>query len=82
MIACNPIARKKEIQMNWTEFDLDLPAGIVIYEGFNKSMPLKAWAARVDYPKIVFQPAYCHPLIQTEKKHLFVFLKIQVPESS
>ena len=48
MIACNPIARKKEIQMNWTKFDLDLPAGIILYKGFNKSMPLKAWAARVD----------------------------------
>ena len=48
MIACNPIARKKEIQMNWTKFGLDLPAGIILYKGFNKSMPLKAWAARVD----------------------------------
>ena len=34
--------------MNWTEFDLDLPAGIVIYEGLNKSMPLKAWVAKID----------------------------------
>ena len=34
--------------MNWTEFDLDLPEGIVIYEGYNKSMPLKAWVAKVD----------------------------------
>ena len=47
-IACSPITQKKEIQMNWAEFDLDLPEGIIIYEGFNKSMPLKAWVAKVD----------------------------------
>ena len=34
--------------MNWSEFDLDLPEGIVIYEGTNKKLPLKAWAARID----------------------------------
>jgi hypothetical protein len=48
LVACGPIARKKEIHMNWTEFDLDLPAGIVVYEGQNKNIPLKAWVAKVD----------------------------------
>ena len=34
--------------MNWTEFDLDLPDGITVFAGQNKSMPLKAWVAIVD----------------------------------
>ncbi len=34
--------------MNWTEFDLDLPDGITVFAGENKSMPLKAWVAIVD----------------------------------
>ncbi len=34
--------------MNWTELEMDLPAGIVIFEGINLSIPLKAWVAKVD----------------------------------
>ena len=34
--------------MNWTEFDLDLPRGILVYQGSNKEIPLKAWVAKVD----------------------------------
>ena len=34
--------------MNWTEFDLDLPEGIVIYEGYNRNIPLRAWVAKID----------------------------------
>lgn len=47
-MACEPVVRKMEIQMNWTEFDLDLPDGITVFAGENKSMPLKAWVAIVD----------------------------------
>ena len=46
--ACSPIVKKNDIEMNWTEFDLDLPEGIIIYEGINKEMPLKAWTAKID----------------------------------
>ena len=48
LLACEPVVRKMEIQMNWTEFDLDLPDGITVFAGQNKSMPLKAWVAIVD----------------------------------
>jgi len=34
--------------MNWGKFNLDLPNGIEIFEGFNEQIPLKAWAAVVD----------------------------------
>ena len=34
--------------MNWTEFDLDLPRGIMVYQGSNIEIPLKAWVAKVD----------------------------------
>jgi len=46
--ACGPIAKEKEINMNWTHFDLDMPNGIKIYEGVNNQIPLKAWVATVD----------------------------------
>ena len=32
--------------MNWTEFDLDLPRGIMVYQGSNIEIPLKAWVAK------------------------------------
>ena len=34
--------------MNWTEFDLDLPQGILVYQGNNREIPLKAWVAKID----------------------------------
>lgn len=34
--------------MNWNEFDLALPEGITILKGENKSLPLKAWVAKID----------------------------------
>jgi len=52
LFACEPAVRQKEIQMNWHEFDLDLPNGIVIYSGTNKSMPLNAWVATVDLNQV------------------------------
>ena len=52
LFACEPAVRQKEIQMNWHEFDLDLPNGIVIYSGTNKSLPLNAWVATVDLNQI------------------------------
>jgi exopolysaccharide biosynthesis protein len=48
IFGCGPVAPKKNIKMNWMEFDLDLPEGIDIYEGNNKNIPLKAWVARID----------------------------------
>ena len=33
--------------MNWTEFDLDMPEGIVVLRGENKKIPLKAWVAKL-----------------------------------
>jgi len=34
--------------MSWTEFDIDLPEGIIVYQGQNKQIPLKAWVAKID----------------------------------
>ena len=34
--------------MNWTEFDLDMPEGIVVLKGENKKIPLKAYVAKID----------------------------------
>ena len=34
--------------MNWTEFDLDMPEGIVVLTGENKKIPLRAWVAKID----------------------------------
>tara|TARA_B100000214_G_C23953968_1_gene621809 strand:- start:740 stop:1588 length:849 start_codon:yes stop_codon:yes gene_type:complete len=34
--------------MNWSEFDIDLPDGIKLYQGRNKTIPLKAWVAKID----------------------------------
>ena len=48
IVACRTVIKKETIQMNWTEFDLDLPRGILVYQGSNKEIPLKAWAAKID----------------------------------
>ena len=45
---CHNIDIEKTIPMNWTEFDIDLPHGITIYQGQNRQIPLKAWAAKID----------------------------------
>ena len=34
--------------MDWTEFDISLPNGIIIRKGENKIIPLKAWMAEID----------------------------------
>ena len=34
--------------MDWTEFDISLPKGIVIRKGQNKNIPLQAWMAEID----------------------------------
>jgi len=48
IIACRTVTKKEKIQMNWTELDLDLPRGIMVYQGSNKEIPLKAWVAKID----------------------------------
>ena len=47
-ISCQRIDIEKSIAMNWSEFDIDLPEGINLYQGRNKTIPLKAWVAKVD----------------------------------
>ena len=46
--SCQNISIEKNIPMNWTEFDLDMPQGIVIMKGENKKLPLKAWVAKIN----------------------------------
>jgi len=48
IIGCGPIIRENNIEMNWTEFDLDLPEGISVYEGINRDIPLRAWVGKID----------------------------------
>ena len=48
IFSCQNISIEKNIPMNWTEFDLDMPEGIVVLRGENKKIPLKAWVARID----------------------------------
>jgi len=48
ILGCGPVIRENEIDMNWTEFDLDLPEGITVYEGYNKDIPLRAWVGKID----------------------------------
>ena len=45
---CQNISIENNIPMNWTEFDLDMPEGIVVLKGENKIIPLKAWVAKID----------------------------------
>lgn len=42
------IEQKEKVLMNWTAFDLSLPKGISVYEGYNKEIPLRAWVAKID----------------------------------
>lgn len=46
--SCQSIDIEKSIVMNWSEFDIDLPDGIRLYQGRNKTIPLKAWVAKID----------------------------------
>ena len=46
--SCQNISIEKNIPMNWTEFDLDMPQGIVVMKGENKKLPLKAWVAKIN----------------------------------
>ena len=46
--SCQNISIEKNIPMNWTEFDIDMPQGIVIMKGENKKIPLKAWVAKIN----------------------------------
>lgn len=52
LISCQPVIKEKEIDMNWTTFDLDLPNGIEVFQGINKKIPLKAWVALIDLKNI------------------------------
>ena len=47
-ISCQNVSIEKNLPMNWNEFDLALPKGISILKGENKSLPLKAWVAKID----------------------------------
>ena len=46
--SCGKVVKVDKISMKWSNFDLDLPEGIEVYEGINKDIPLKAWVAKVD----------------------------------
>ena len=46
--SCQNVSIEKNIPMNWTEFDLDMPQGIVVMKGENKKIPLKAWVAKIN----------------------------------
>jgi len=35
--------------MYWEQIDIELPRGIIVFSGENKTIPLKAWVAKVDY---------------------------------
>ena len=35
--------------MYWEQMDIELPSGIIVFSGENKTIPLKAWVAKVDY---------------------------------
>ena len=35
--------------MYWDQMDIDLPSGIIVFSGENKTIPLKAWVVKVDY---------------------------------
>ena len=48
IFSCQNISIEKNIPMNWTEFDLDMPQGIVVMKGENKKLPLKAWVAKIN----------------------------------
>ena len=46
--SCQNVSIEKNIPMNWTEFDLDMPQGIVVMKSENKKLPLKAWVAKIN----------------------------------
>ena len=48
IFSCQNVSVEKNIPMNWTEFDLDMPQGIVVMKGENKKLPLKAWVAKIN----------------------------------
>ena len=46
--SCKDIDIERTIPMNWSEFDIDLPEGMTLYQGQNKNIPLRAWVAKID----------------------------------
>lgn len=42
------LEKKDKISMNWNAFDLSLPEGIAVYQGYNREIPLRAWIAKID----------------------------------
>ena len=56
-ISCHSVSVEEFLPMSWSEFDLDLPEGISVLRGENKSLPLKAWVAKIDLnnPKILVE---------------------------
>ena len=49
--SCGKIVKVDKVPMVWSNFDLNLPEGIEVYEGTNNQIPLKAWVAKVDLSK-------------------------------
>ena len=65
--SCGEIDKVDKIPMKWSNFDLDLPEGIEIYEGSNEQIPLRAWVAKVDLSK---ENIYAKVLSSSDKDQL------------
>ena len=46
--SCGNVAKVDKVPMIWSNFELNLPEGIEVYEGINNQIPLKAWVAKID----------------------------------
>ncbi len=49
IISCNGKESQSDLQLIWEEENIALPEGVVIYKGFNKSLPVKAWVIKVNH---------------------------------
>ena len=49
--SCGKIVKVDKVPMTWSDFSLNLPEGIEVYEGTNNQIPLKAWVAKIDLSK-------------------------------
>ena len=59
------IVKVDKVPMKWSNFDLDLPDGIEVYEGLNDQIPLKAWVAKVDLSKENILQKFYHRMIRS-----------------
>jgi len=46
-ISCSRSVMRDSIEMNWKVSDLSIENNIILYEGYNPSVPLKAWAVQI-----------------------------------